>query len=188
MNFVYRQLYFLGLWTVPLHGEVKRQELARMGSEAHTWIETGTYMGETTKFLAKRFPRVITIEPQPDLYSMATESLSNFKNVVLLKGSSEEQFEAALGIAGNFPLAFWLDGHYSAGKTFKGLEDTPIVFELQQIEAHMRELDVKVICIDDERLFGTDPGYPSKDFLVSYCKRNRFSWSVTSDIFEMRRL
>ena len=57
------------------------------------------------------------------------------------------------------PALFWLDAHYSRGMTAKGKYDPPLLYELQTVlglgdGGH-------VVLIDDARLCGSEPGYPS---------------------------
>ena len=55
---------------------VKQKILLKHAVKNSTWIETGTYIGTTTGFLAKRFPYVHTIEPSEECLKIAK---SNFK-------------------------------------------------------------------------------------------------------------
>ena len=51
------------LFSFPIPPSVKELTLLRHGIKDSIWIETGTFMGRTTAFLAHKFPLVHTIEP-----------------------------------------------------------------------------------------------------------------------------
>jgi len=86
-----------------------------------TWIETGTYFGDTTLFLSKNFTKVTSIEPEKIIYAFALNRLKKHTNVSLYNSSSEEIFETILSKEkGN--ICFFLDGHYSDGVTFLSKE------------------------------------------------------------------
>jgi hypothetical protein len=72
---------------------------------------------------------------------------------------------------------FWLDGHYSGGDTAKGYEDTPIYRELEHILNDSR--NEHVIIIDDARLFGTDPTYPSIEELSDFIHAKKVDLTMT---------
>ena len=58
---------------------VKHRVLKRFNLENSTWIETGTYYGETTKFLSEFAKKIFTIEADTRLFNMAKKSLINQK-------------------------------------------------------------------------------------------------------------
>ena len=76
-----------------------------------TWIETGTYLGDTTSKLAKIAGKVISIEPQAELSAFSTNRLRRHTNVEIINATSESCITEILqGLSG--PICFWLDGHY----------------------------------------------------------------------------
>ena len=126
------------------------------------------------------------VEPEPTLFRNAQVALARFPNVDVLNGTSESVFPGLLPkITGD--VNFWLDGHYSAGRTFKGPKDTPIAEELDCILQNIGHFGKVTICVDDVRCF--DPtlagyeGYPPLDFLVDWARQNGFSWQIEQDIF-----
>jgi len=173
-------------WAMPAPKAVKRAVLSRYGHLSGTWVETGTYYGDTTAFLAKTGQHVFSIEPSPELARIAVERFKGFHNVTILEGLSENRLPQLLGeISG--PVSFWLDGHFSAGVTFQGPRDTPIREELAAIEAHLSRLGTAVILVDDVRCFEpSNPdflGYPSRGWLVGWAERNSLVWTIEHDIF-----
>ena len=160
--------------------------MKRNGINFGTWIETGTYLGDTTKFLAKNFPnsKIISLEPQILIFNFAKFRLRKRNNVLLVNGSSEEKFEGILSkIAG--PVNFWLDGHFSGDITFQGDSISPIIQELDLIEKYRNNIGELAVFIDDIRDFDADlnSGYPSRDVLVTWANRNNLKWNIEQDIF-----
>jgi glycosyltransferase involved in cell wall biosynthesis len=165
---------------------VKQKVLLRNGLPDATWVETGTYLGDTTDVLSKVAKMVYSIEPEPTLFSKAEQKFRNTSNVKIINGLSEDVFPKLLPtIRGN--ICFWLDGHYSAGITFKGPQNTPIIDELTVIERNISQTNKIVVMVDDIRCF--DPrnselsGYPPVDFLVDWARKNNLTWHIEHDIF-----
>lgn len=176
---------------VPAPQVIKFQFISQFSTSESTWIETGTYMGDTTEALARISKKVISIEPSEGLYRKSVERLRKFENVELIHGASEASFEAACSsVRGS--VMFWLDGHYSGGDTFKGQRDCPIEFELQTISKFLFKYDQVHVYIDDFRLFRDSEmqksDYPLKSFLAKWAEKNNLEWSVNNDIFFARTL
>jgi len=79
--------------------------LLRNQTQGGVWLETGTYVGETTKFLSENSPYVISIEPSFHFFQIANLNLRGIENVHLVHGESENVFESMLikmGKIGNF--------------------------------------------------------------------------------------
>ena len=164
--------------------------LRRYSLTGMTWIETGTWMGDTTKELAGIASHVHSIEPQLEFVNSARERFRNSNNVSLHHGTSEQLFSEVLNSCSG-DVAFWLDGHFSAGATFEGEVDTPILSELQAIKENLHRLNKVSIFIDDFRCF--DPinpefsDYPEKKVLVDWATGNGLNWTVEHDIFVATR-
>jgi hypothetical protein len=124
------------LFNAPSPSFVKKSVLLRNGIPNTTWIETGTYLGDMTVFLAKHSTKIISIEPEPNLYLNAKKRCQNKNNIEIINGLSEKVLPERLPIL-NGDINFWLDGHYSEGITFKGPIDTPIIEELLCIENYI---------------------------------------------------
>lgn len=167
----------------------KMKTLLHFADSRGSWLETGTYMGSTTKFLAKRFPMVITIEPSEYFFNHASSRLQNYNNISFLKGTSEDFFEKSL-IAVSPRGNLWLDGHYSEGNTYLGNIVTPIEIELLYVAKHKDKFDSLVVFVDDIRLFprtdSEDNGYPKFQWLIDWCRDNDFKWELQNDILIAR--
>jgi len=174
-------------FTSPAPTLFKLKTLEHFAIKAGAWVETGTFKGETTAFLAKRFSKVITLEPSPHFFDLAKANLSKYRNVSILHASSEEKFEECLITVA--PKAnLWLDGHFSGGKTFHAESISPIAHELSIVKKHKGKFTELLIFIDDIRLFSgltdldNDTNYPSLRFVTDWCFENRFEWRIENDI------
>jgi hypothetical protein len=160
-----------------------RREAIRL--QANTFIETGTYLGDTTWYLRKNFRHLISIEIEPNLAAIARDRFSGHSNISIVEGDSGEQLSAVVPTVSS-PVLFWLDGHYSAGITGRGHSDCPIWEELAAIS---RQIDLRCsIFVDDARCFGTDVAYPTIAEMQNWCREHfsRHSFSVENDIIMMR--
>lgn len=170
----------------PAPPRAKRAVLARYGSHADTWVETGTYFGHTSRWLASLASKVVTIEPEERLANRATRRMSRLENVTVIKGFSESVLPEVISeLSGS--VAFWLDGHYSGGVTASGHGVTPIKQELTEIEKNFSQFSSVTVLIDDFRLFESreikDSSYPPRAELVDWAVRNKLAWTVEHDIF-----
>ena len=102
------------------------------------------------------------------LFLKAVQKFSPNKNVHLLKGDSSVVLQILLEEIHESAL-FWLDGHYSAGITARGIKECPIVEELTTILHHSF---LHTILIDDARLFVGQNDYPSIEDLKSLVMEN----------------
>ncbi len=188
-----REIFKITKWvltgfSVPSPDFVKRKVLSRDG-RSDVWIETGTYLGDTTGFLTKIAKEVYSLEPSKFLFENAIKRFSSNSRVKLFNGTSEEKLAEVIELilqSEHKIISFWLDGHYSAGKTFQGPNDTPIMFELKMIEALLTTRREVRLYIDDVRCF--DPSkleystYPSLREIIHWCQTHRMSWRIEHDI------
>ena len=165
---------------------IKRQVLLRNGFSNAIWVETGTFLGETTDFLSKNAKMVYSVEPEPNLFERAQRKFSRSENIKILNGTSELVFPQLLPTLSG-AVNFWLDGHYSAGITFKGQKDTPVVEELLAIEANLVNFSEVCVLIDDLRCFKPHKEeyahYPTVNHLVDWAGKNMLNWHIEHDIF-----
>lgn len=165
---------------------IKRSVLLRSGAKNATWVETGTFLGDTAALLAKEAREVHTIEPEHSLFERAKERFRDEPRIHVIHGLSENIFPSLLPTLEG-KVNFWLDGHYSGGITHKGPTDCPVRDELANIEKNLPRFESVVVLIDDIRCF--DPSnpqfadYPGVDYLVDWAKRNNLRWHIEHDIF-----
>jgi hypothetical protein len=175
---------------MPAPPEVKRATLRRAHIPGATWVETGTFLGDTTEFLSAFARRVITIEPGPSLALAARDRFAGRTDISVIEGLSEDVLPTIVSELEG-PVCFWLDGHWSSGVTYQGPRETPIREELSAIESHLDRLGVVTIAIDDVRCF--DPAqsefasYPTRSWLVEWADANDCAWTIEHDIFLARR-
>lgn len=130
-------------------------------------VETGTYYGDMVEAMKTIFDHIYSIELNKYLHEKAKKRFKGAKHVDLIHGDSGKELLNVMKKIDQ-PALFWLDGHYSGSETDRGEKDTPIWEELYHIFSGQ---DSGHVIIDDARLFGTDPAYPTirelKDFIFS---------------------
>ncbi len=137
------------------------------------FIETGTYLGDTTASLSDIFKKIITFEISTELVDLARKRFFNKPQIEVICGDSGTELEKVLASI-NEKTIFWLDGHYSEGFLYakeQGLE-TPIKKEIHAIfTSPIKKLN-NIILIDDAFEFDGTRGYPTlcelKDFVYKY--------------------
>ena len=146
-------------WGGPFNGQVARQELfsaliAKLKPQAI--IETGTFRGTTTEFLASTGLPVFTIEGSKHQYGYARMRLAGRRNVKVLWGDSRQVldrlFEAELRQRCNQVLFAYLDAH--------GSKDLPLARELEIIFGNCPSA---VAMVDDFKV-PFDAGYTYDDY------------------------
>ncbi|MHB1212850.1 MAG: hypothetical protein ACYC0W_11415 [Candidatus Nanopelagicales bacterium] len=186
-----QRAYLYGKWIarrypVPAPQVAKLGVLARYGDLAGTWIESGTYLGDTTRVLARKAERVYTIEPSSQLAERARARLADLGDVQVLEGLSEDLLPGVLeDLTGS--VSFWLDGHAYGGLTHSGSKVTPIREELTAISACLPQFSRIAVFVDDFRGFGgrrtEDGDYPPRSALVDWADAHALNWTVEHDIF-----
>jgi hypothetical protein len=176
-------------YAAPSPSFIKRRVLLRHGHPDATWIETGTYRGDTTAVLARASRKVISLEPAAELYAAAQRRFKDVPNVELVNATSEVALpEVMARVSGR--VCLWLDGHFSGGPTFKGPNDTPILNELAAVAEHLGRWESATVLVDDLRLFTGDVHsygpYPPLSELVSWAARHGLTWHIEHDIFVAR--
>jgi|688.fasta_scaffold532177_2 hypothetical protein len=162
---------------------IKKKTLQNNAFPNVGWIETGTYLGETTKFLSKNYSSVITIEPSAPHFNYVSKRFRKISNVKVINTTSENSFSELLRNSKD-ELNIYLDGHYSGDGTFGESKVTPVKEELDSIEKSLDRFKKLFVAIDDFRVFtNSDSAYPSRYYLIDFCKRNNLIWNVEQDIF-----
>jgi hypothetical protein len=169
-------------WSVPPPNFVRRamllSEAIAVGAEI--FVETGTFLGETSWCLKERFRQIHTIEVDPTLASLARNRFRKSPSVNVIEGDSAfilpklcKQLDA--------PCLFFLDGHYSGGITGMGSEECPILEELRAIFNNVTH-PFRIV-IDDARLFGSESSYPAVSTLEKFLaeRENKMRIRIEND-------
>jgi hypothetical protein len=161
------------------HSLVKLQNIrvCRDLSDARMAIEIGSFKGVTTRRLSYLFDEVISVEIDENLFEEAKRRCTGRNNVELIRGDGAIVLPD-LGPRLDRALLF-LDGHFSGGETGQGDEPEPVLKELDLLAGHLDRL--AAVVIDDFRLFGVEPGWPSKNAVLRKVEDTfpRPEWAIT---------
>lgn len=146
-------------WGGPFNGQERRQELftaiVRKCRPAAI-VETGTYLGTTTDFMAGAGMPVFSVEGQARHYGFALARLWWRRNVTLRRGDSrrvlQSFFDGPLQLLCRQTIFAYLDAHWDA--------DLPLAEELEIIFGHCGPA---VVMIDDFQVPG-EPDYQYDDY------------------------
>lgn len=114
----------------PFNGQRFRQEVIRGlvdSFEPDLFIETGTFLGDTTRYLAEFGVPVVTAELEPTYFRMARLRLRRRRNVELVCGDSVGALRLAAGGRENAKPFVYLDAHWYE-RNFLA-EEVEIVFD-----------------------------------------------------------
>ena len=136
----------MGYITQGIPKDIVRQ-IANM-VEINNFVETGTYIGDTSFWASSIFDNVFTIEIDPEMSEKAASRLKSIKNIEVITGNSLKIIPDLLQKIDGLTL-FWLDGHYSGLGTGGVDFECPLMHEIEAISV----LDEPIIFIDDARLF-----------------------------------
>ena len=136
-----------------------------------TFIETGTYKGETALWAAQQYQQVITCEASFEIFHQAHETFSEYDNIDHRYGHSLETLQKILSDLSG-PAIYWIDSHWSVEQTYGENDECPLLDELQIILTHSSE---SFLFVDDARYFCTPPPRP----------HNPKAWPNLQEIFEV---
>jgi hypothetical protein len=147
----------------------KRRHLLRLARERghRILVESGTYKGGTVRFCAPRMDRVISVELDPQLFEAARRRFADEPGVEILHGDATEVIPDVVSRLTEPPL-IWLDGHFSGGETARGEVVEPALAILDRLSSRPPG---STIVVDDLRLFGLAPDFPTLDGLVAHARR-----------------
>lgn len=162
--------------------EIAKKIQEKCGLEV--FIETGTYLGNTSQWASKYFKEVYTIELSKELFLAAVENLRTCSNVKVFHGNSADEISKILKTVGERSALIWLDAHFSGNKTSGAHEEAPLSKELKIL---MEQKNHFYILIDDARFIlsplSSDPSeYPSLTELVGLVDATRYSIFSFQDV------
>ena len=165
------------------HSWSKYRQLKAVGRRtgAKMFVETGTYLGNTSMRCSKVFDRVVTIELDPDLHRQAKSFLSSRANVECVLGDATQELPQILSREDCRDAVLFLDGHFSSGETAHGDVPEPACELLDSLAAYKEK--ICGIVVDDFRLFGVEKGWPKKSELLSSAEQHfaGFRFSIHLD-------
>jgi len=159
-------------WPVVPHPYVKRSILISEAKriKADTFVETGTFLGDTSEILSKVCNAVHTIEIEPNLTKKAKKRFEKRTNIHVWGGDSALILPKVMLHLNSGNVLFWLDGHYSGGITGGQEKQNPIWNEIKAI-SESKESSNFSIFIDDANSFGSDPSFPKIHDLMKFVKK-----------------
>jgi predicted O-methyltransferase YrrM len=155
-----------GLVEVPSERAKRRHLLSLFQARGHaTLVEAGTYLGDTVAYFLPYAKRVISVEIDHTLWEGAQRRFAEIDSVEIIMGDAADEIPRIAGTL-NEPALIFLDGHHSGAGTGRGEEYEPALGILEQLGT-TGVAPGSTIVVDDLRLFGREPSYPSLDALVS---------------------
>src|SRR5215469_4379766 len=147
-------------WGGPFNGQLARQALFRDiidSCQPCAIVETGTYLGTTTEFLADTGLPVYSMESDRRNYGFARARLWGRRNVSLFRGDSRKTLHKLIdgplhAFASSNSLFFYLDAHWN--------DDLPLAGELELV---FSRCSAAVVMIDDFQV-PFDAGYAYDDY------------------------
>lgn len=159
------------------------RDYARRYPHVRTFVESGSADGDTVRQLAGDFNMLYTVEIVPTVAKGTARRLRKYTNIECFEGDTAVIFPDLLARI-NAPCFFWLDGHYCGSLEKRGPKDTPVVEELEIIFATGLP---HVIFVDDARLFGSDPAYPTIEWVrdIATTQDIEFAFSYIDDMMRI---
>lgn len=170
---------------------IKRAQLIKHSLHNSIWIETGTYLGQTAKFLRKFSTQIYTIEPDIDLFKSVKKYLNKYKNIIVINATSEKALEKLLSKKIKKNVNFFLDAHNvsnNSTKTYQSSISNPILNELKIIKKNINNLKDFVIFIDDLNWHEIDFVKTKKktttrlNQIIDWCKINNLTWTISHNM------
>jgi hypothetical protein len=131
------------------------KEIAEMLAKKHnlnTFVETGTWHGDSAEWAATRFETVITIEVIEEYYLKAVDRLSKYDNVYIFHDDSRLLLPTLIEQVIDEPALFWLDAHWTGHKDYDSNRYGKCAAG-EEIAAINESIFEDAIMVDDARLF-----------------------------------
>jgi hypothetical protein len=142
---------------------------------AENFVETGTYLADTTRELNERFKRVITIELSPVLAARAAAEFAGKDNVEVIHGDSTTVLKRVIPTLQG-PTVFLLDAMWAG----QGTAGENLVTPLMDLEVTSQFKENHVVVISDTTLFNGTGGYPTLESLRASIKKLGY-WEMVAD-------
>ncbi|MGA3007844.1 MAG: glycosyltransferase [Opitutaceae bacterium] len=122
-----------------------------------TFVETGTFRGQTLDLVQPWFDECISVELSDELFAAAQRRFSAVPNIHLYHSDSAQFLRENKARYQGKSVLFWLDAHWCAGGESGEKSQCPLLEELAAIGTLNRQ---SVLLIDDARLFLAPPPLP----------------------------
>jgi len=124
----------------------------------HTFVETGTYEGESVQRALSFFQQIYTVELSQEYYERAVQRFKGQEKVHVYHDDSAHFLEELRPLLEKTQVLFWLDAHWCAADESAG--DNSQCPVLEELGAIARLGPQSAILIDDARLFLCPPPRP----------------------------
>ena len=158
-------LFDRGVSWQPSEPSKRRHLLALLKARGHeTFVEAGTYVGDTVAFLRPHVRKIVSVELDDRLYAYAAARFAGDPSVEIRHGDALAEIPRALRESADPPLVY-VDAHFSGPGTAVGtdIEPAPTLLSLLGDAAP----DGTTLVVDDLRLFGASPTYPRLETLTA---------------------
>lgn len=123
-----------------------------------TFVETGTFNGDSIASISDLFKEIHTCELSTELHKAATSRFENYKYIHCHQGSSSELLAKLSNELKDKPILYWLDAHWCSADHTAGEESQcPL---LEELDAIFPLHENSVVWIDDARYFMSPPTKP----------------------------
>jgi len=121
----------------------------------NNFIETGTYLGNSSSEASKVFDTVDTIEIVPELHEQAKVNCANLKNITFHLGDTLQLLPDIIRdvISRGSGCVWFLDAHQSGAETGNNGIRVPLLNEINIILDGIQQDQDHIFIIDDVRLF-----------------------------------
>ncbi|QDU60977.1 hypothetical protein Pan216_18300 [Planctomycetes bacterium Pan216] len=123
-----------------------------------TFVETGTFEGDTVARICDRFEEIHTVELSEPLHQRICERFSDVEKIHPAQGDSAQYLRDRAESWRDRPVLYWLDAHWCvADHTSGDTSQCPLIGEIEALR-HLNEQSVLII--DDARFFLCPPPAP----------------------------
>jgi hypothetical protein len=138
--------------------DLKLVQLLQKELSLTTFVETGTFEGDTILSVSPLFLKCMTVELSEEYFQKAKTRFAPLTNVMIEHADSASFLGKNQGALANEKVFYWLDAHWCvADKTAGELSQCPLLKELEAIKSLHPS---SVILIDDARLYLCPPPQP----------------------------
>ena len=138
--------------------DIKLAELLANKLNTSTFVETGTFHGDSVELVRPYFREIHTCELSPELHQAACRRFQGISGIHCHLGPSEQSLQKISEQLKGNPVLYWLDAHWCAAENTAGEESQcPLLEELDAIAPLHAD---SVVWIDDARYLMSPPPKP----------------------------